>query len=95
MVLVQTQTYKADKLLGVEEKEFKYVLKTHESVDPLEPGESDSYDVTFEIPALPPSELKLCTKIDIGYSIQVNQNMNTYKTSFSIFRLRCHQKAVI
>ena len=81
MVLVQTQTYKADKLLvGVEEKEFKYVLKTHESVDPLEPGESDSYDVAFEIPALPPSELELCTKIDIGYSIQVNQNMNTSKT---------------
>lgn len=72
MSLVQTQTFKADKLLiGVEEKEFKNVLKTHESVDPLEPGESDSYDVAFEIPALPPSELELCTKIDIGYSILI------------------------
>ena len=73
MSLVQTQTYKADFLVGVEEEEFKIVLKTHESEGPLEPGESDSYDVTFEIPALPPSELVLCSKIDIGYSIQVNQ----------------------
>jgi hypothetical protein len=72
MVLVQTQTFKADKLLvGVEEKEFKNVLQSHESVDPLEPGESDSYDVAFEIPAVPPSELQHCNKIDIKYSIQV------------------------
>ena len=53
------------------ELEVANVIRSIYSVAPLEPGESESWDIAFEIPALPPSELEHCNKIDIEYSIQV------------------------
>jgi len=73
VLLLQTQTFKADKIFSlVEEKESINVIQSFESPEPLEPGESESYpDIMFKIPALPGSELEHCTKIDVNYTIQI------------------------
>ena len=73
VMLVQTTTFKADKLLGmVETKESDTVVRMVESEEHLQPGESESYpDIVFRIPALPPTDLELCSKIDISYKILV------------------------
>ena len=73
--LIQTITYKADmrrELGGGNSGELEVVNAIRSIYHvPLEPGESESWDIAFEIPALPPSELEHCNKIDIEYSMQV------------------------
>ena len=83
MLLLQTQTFKADKIIiGVEEKEAINVIQSFESPEPLEPGESESYpEIMFKIPALPGSVLEHCTKIDVNYTIQVQEPYDTSYTS--------------
>jgi len=73
-MLLQKTVFKANKFLGTmsESKTSMKGLSMIESAEHLQPGESESYpDIVFKIPALPPSELEFCTKIDISYSIQV------------------------
>ena len=72
VLLLQNVTFKADKFIGYETKESSSTVWMVESEQPLEPGESESYpDIVFKIPALPPSELEHCTKIDISYTLLV------------------------
>ena len=73
-MLLQKTVFKANKFLGTmsESKTSMKGLSMIESAEHLQPGESESYpDIVFKIPALPPSELEFCTKIDISYSILV------------------------